>query len=142
MDRSALIRLLADLVLMMHVAFVAFVILGLVLIVWGGFRGWAWIRNPWFRSAHLAGIGVVVAQAWFGVICPLTTLEMSLRAQAGDVTYEGTFISHWLQQLLYYQAPPWVFVVCYTLFSGLVAGTWFGFRPMPFRSPPARAPKV
>ena len=85
---------------------------------------------------------MVVAQAWFGVICPLTTLEMSLRAQAGDVAYEGTFISHWLQQLLYYQAPPWVFVVCYTLFSGLVAGTWFGFRPMPFRSPPARAPKV
>ncbi len=138
MDRSATFRLFADLVLMTHVAFVAFVILSLALILVGGFRRWAWIRNPWFRLSHLVAIGVVVAQAWCGVICPLTTLEMWLRRQAGEVAYEGTFVSHWLHQLLFYQAPSWVFAVCYTVFGILVAGTWFGFRPRPFRAPSAQ----
>ncbi len=134
MDRSTLLRALADLVLVTHVAFVGFVIVGLLLIVCGGFRKWQWIRNPWFRLAHLAAIGLVVVQAWFGVICPLTTLEMWLRRQAGDEAYGGTFIAHWLQKLLFYQAPPWVFVVCYTVFGLVVVGTWIGFRPRPFRS--------
>ena len=130
--------LLADLVLMTHGAFVAFVIFGLVFVLLGGFRKWSWIRNPWRRLSHLVAIGVVVAQAWFGVVCPLTTLEMWLREQAGDITCEGTFISHWLHQLFFSQAPPWVFVVCYTLFGLLVAGSWFGFRPRPFRADMAR----
>jgi hypothetical protein len=133
MEHSATLRLLADLVLVLHVAFVAFVILGLVLILVGGVRRWAWIRNPWFRAGHLLAIGIVVGQAWMGVICPLTTLEMWLRERAGDLTYEGTFMSHWLHRLLFFQAPPWVFIVCYTLFGLLVIGSWFAFRPRRFR---------
>lgn len=57
---------LADLVLITHVAFVAFVLVGLLLILLGGMLGWGWVRNPWFRSLHLAGIGLVVVQVWFG----------------------------------------------------------------------------
>lgn len=139
MERSANLRLLADLVLITHAGFVAFVLFGLILIVIGGFRGWSWVRNPWYRLTHLAAIGVVTAQAWFGVICPLTTLEMNLRARAGEATYEGTFVAYWLQRLLYYEAPPWVFVVCYTLFGLVVAGSWFRFRPRPFRRGTPRA---
>jgi len=134
MDRNVILRIGADLVLLTHVAFVAFVVIGLLVIVGGGFRGWRWVRNPWFRSLHLGAIALVVGQAWLGVICPLTTLEMALRARAGDQTYGGTFIAHWLQQLLYYQAPPWVFLACYTGFGLVVAGTWIGFRPRPFRT--------
>lgn len=126
-------RTLADLVLMTHVSFVAFVIIGLFAILWGGAAGWRWIRNPWFRAVHLAAIAVVVVQAWLAVICPLTTLEMHLREKAGDATYDGAFIAHWLQKLLYYEAPPWVFVVCYTLFGLAVLGSWLKFRPRPFR---------
>lgn len=133
MDHSGTFRVLADLVLVTHVAFVAFVIFGLVLILVGGFRKWAWIRNAWFRAAHLLAIGIVVGQAWAGVICPLTTLEMWLRERAGDLTYEGTFISHWLHRILFFQAPPWVFVVCYTVFGLLVIASWFAFRPRSFR---------
>jgi hypothetical protein len=125
-------RTLADLVLITHVSFVSFVIVGLLVIIFGGFARWRWIRNPWFRAAHLAGIGLVVVQAWLGVICPLTTLEMYLRERAGDSTYAGTFIAHWLQKLLYYEAPPWVFVVCYTAFGLAVVGSWLKFRPRPF----------
>lgn len=139
MDRSAILQVVADILLMTHVAFVAFVIFGLLLIVCGGIRRWNWIRNPWFRLMHLVAIGVVVVQAWLGVICPLTTWEMSLREQAGVQSYGGTFIAHWLQELLYYEAPPPVFVVCYTLFGLVVVSTWFGFRPRPFRASTTRA---
>jgi len=125
-------RILADLVLITHVVFVAFVVLGLLVILGGGLAGWRWIRNPWFRAAHLAGIGLVVVQVWFGVICPLTTLEMYWRERAGDETYPGAFVAHWLQKLLYYDAPPWVFVVCYTAFGLTVIGSWVKFRPHPF----------
>src|SRR6267142_5094643 len=138
-------RTLADLVLITHVSFVVFVVVGLLAILCGGLAGWQWIRNPWFRAVHLAGIGLVVVQAWLGVICPLTTLEMSLREKAGDATYGGTFIAHWLQKQLYYEAPSWVFIVCYTLFGLAVVASWLKFRPRPFRqaqtpgSPPALA---
>ncbi|MGI9220210.1 MAG: DUF2784 domain-containing protein [Woeseiaceae bacterium] len=129
MESSFFFLLAADLVLMSHILFVAFVVVGLLLILIGKPLDWAWVRNPWFRIAHLAAIAVVVLQAWFGVICPLTTLEMVLRERAGDATYSGTFVSHWLEALLYYEAPAWVFAVCYTAFGALVVLSWFWVRP-------------
>ena len=121
--------LAADAVLLLHALFVAFVIAGLILIFAGKALDWSWVRNWWFRVAHLVAIGVVVVQAWFVVICPLTTLEMELRRQAGDATYGGTFISHWLESILYYRAPAWVFAACYTAFAALVVLSWFWVRP-------------
>jgi hypothetical protein len=126
-------RTLADFVLTTHVAFVCFVVGGLFLILCGGFLGWRWVRNPWFRMGHLACIGFVVIQSWLGLVCPLTTLEMHLREKSGDSTYSGSFIAHWLHELLYYQAPDWVFVLVYTLFGLAVLGSWFWFRPRPIR---------
>ncbi len=132
MTDQAFYEHLADLVLITHVAFVCFVVVGLLLILAGGSLGWRWVCNPWFRALHLAAIGVVVVQAWLGIICPLTTLEMNLRYLAGDETYSGTFIAHWLQKLLYYRAPWWVFTLCYSLFAAAVIGSWVRFRPRPF----------
>ncbi|GAB5451494.1 MAG: hypothetical protein Hals2KO_18220 [Halioglobus sp.] len=129
MTESALYLILADAVLVAHFLFVVFVVMGLAMIFVGYFRRWHWVRNLWFRLLHLAAIAVVVAQAWAGVICPLTTWEMALRARAGAETYAGSFIQHWLQSILYYSAPEWVFVLCYTLFGTLVAASWFIVRP-------------
>jgi|ERR1051325_5115690 hypothetical protein len=136
---ASVLRTLADVVLILHVSFVAFVVVGLLAILVGGACGWDWVRNPWFRALHLAGIGLVVVQAWLGIVCPLTTLEMFLREKAGDSTYSGTFIAHWLRKLLFYEAPAWVFVACYTAFGLAVVASWLKFRPRPFRShvPPA-----
>ena len=75
----------ADAVLLLHVLFVVFVVVGLVLILAGKLLSWAWVQNWWFRVMHLAAIGIVVLQSWIGVICPLTKLEMYLRGKAGDV---------------------------------------------------------
>ena len=128
-ESSAVYLFAADAVLLLHVLFVAFVIVGLVLIFAGKACNWTWVRNPWFRLAHLLGIVVVVIQSWFGAICPLTTLEMVLRARAGDAVYPGSFVAHWLEAVLYYRAPAWVFAVCYTLFGAVVVGSWFWVRP-------------
>ena len=119
----------ADLVLLLHVLFVAFVVLGLVAILVGKLRNWSWVRNLRFRVLHLLAIAVVVVQSWFGMICPLTTLEMWLRAQGGHAVYAGNFIAHWLNALLYYQAPQWVFAVAYTAFGLLVIISWFWVKP-------------
>lgn len=122
-------QLLADGVLLVHVAIVVFVIGGLALVVAGNQRGWAWVNAPWFRFAHLAAIGVVVAEAWFGVVCPLTRWEMDLRAKAGASVYGGSFIEHWLQRILYYDAPSWVFTLAYSLFGLAVVAAWWVFPP-------------
>ncbi|HSN51824.1 MAG TPA: DUF2784 domain-containing protein [Woeseiaceae bacterium] len=121
--------LAADAVLLLHVLFVAFVVAGLLLILAGGLLSWDWVRNWWFRVIHLGAIGIVVLQAWFGVICPLTRLEMTLRDKAGDTTYAGSFVSHWLEAILYYRAPAWVFAVAYTLFAIVVVMSWVWVRP-------------
>lgn len=122
----------ADALLFVHALFVAFVVFGLALIFVGGALRWAWVRNPWFRVAHLAAIGIVVLQAWAGMICPLTIWEMTLRERAGDITYAGSFIAHWLDAILYYQAPVWVFTVIYTVFATIVVASWIWIRPRGF----------
>ncbi|SFR76066.1 Protein of Unknown function [Marinobacter daqiaonensis] len=122
-------QLLADAVLTVHLGVVIFVVFGLGVILVGNLRHWRWVNHLWFRLLHLAAIGVVVAQAWLGVICPLTTLEMWLRGRAGKAGYEGGFIQHWMQELLYYEAPPWVFIVLYTGFGLLVLASWWWFPP-------------
>ena len=129
MQAGTFYRLAADLLLLAHVLFVGFIVFGLLLVVLGKLRSWHWVGNPWFRWAHLAGIGVVALQSWLGVICPLTTWEMSLRERAGEATYSGAFVAHWLEALLYYQAPVWVFVVCYSAFAALVVLCWFWVPP-------------
>ena len=130
MDQQLPYQLLADTVLALHVAIVLFVVAGLVLVVAGNVRHWRWVNRLWFRLMHLCAIAIVVTEAWLRVTCPLTTLEMWLRASAHSSTYSGGFIEHWLQRLLYYDAPPWVFTAGYTLFALLVAATWWYFPPV------------
>jgi hypothetical protein len=122
-------RLLADAVLVLHFGVVVFVVGGLLLIVVGNLLRWPWVNDGWFRVAHLLAIGFVATQAWLGKICPLTTLESWLRAKAGLAAYRQSFIEHWVQRLLYYEAPAWVFALAYTAFGLLVLLAWWYFPP-------------
>jgi len=122
-------QLLADVVLTVHVAIVLFVVGGLILIIVGNWCAWWWVNALWFRLLHLAAIATVAAEAWLGVVCPLTTLEMWLRTQAGVATYDGSFIKYWLQRVLYFDLPPWAFTVAYTLFCLAVIAAWWYFPP-------------
>lgn len=120
---------LADLALVVHAAYVLFVVGGQILIVAGWALGWWWTRHLVFRLLHLAAIGFVTLEAWFGVACPLTVFENALRARAGVAAYERSFVSHWLERLIFYAAPDWIFTVIYTVFAALVVLTWLAYPP-------------
>ena len=130
--------LLADAVLVVHAGIAAFVLAGPVLVVVGNRRRWRWANDLRFRVAHATAIAIVVAESWFGLACPLTMLEMRLRASAGEASYGGGFVEHWLHHLLCYSAPPWVFVAAYTVFACLVLMTWWYFPPRSKRFAPER----
>ena len=126
---ALLFRVLADSVLVLHMAIVLFVVGGLFLIILGNARGWPWVNRWPFRILHLAAIAAVVAESWFGLVCPLTTVEQWLRAQAEVPAYAGSFIEHWLHRLLFYEAPSWVFTLSYTAFGLAVLAAWCRYPP-------------
>ncbi len=124
-------RWLADGVLVLHVGFVAFVVLGLAAVWIGHGFGWHWVDRPRFRWIHAVAIGFVVAQAWLGASCPLTVLEHALRIRAGEPGLgqgEG-FVAGWLSRLLYWDAPAWVFTLAYSFFGLAVVATLKRFPP-------------
>jgi len=84
-------RALADLVLVFHLAFVLFVVLGGLLVL-------RWPRVAWLH-VPAAIWGVLIE--YTGWICPLTPLENSFRARGGEAGYSGGFIEHYIQPLLY-----------------------------------------
>lgn len=116
---------LADLILIVHFAFVLFVTSGLLLIWAGAARGWHWVRNFGFRVAHLAAICFVAVEAMIGMACPLTVWEAALRGAPAD----KSFVARWLHGLLFYSFPDWVFTAAYVVFALAVAATWRFVRP-------------
>jgi hypothetical protein len=84
-------RVLADLVLILHAAFVAFVMLGALLAV-------RWPRLAWVHvPVALWGAGI----EFLGGICPLTPLENHWRRLAGELGYPGGFVEHYVVAVLY-----------------------------------------
>lgn len=86
-----LYRMLADLVTVTHLVFIAFVAVGSLLV-------WRWPRLLW---PHLAVVAWAAAIVTVGFTCPLTPLEKRLRQQAGQSTYDGGFIDHYLDGVIY-----------------------------------------
>ncbi len=121
--------LLANLIVLVHFAWVAFLVFGLLAIVLGIAFRWGWVRNKWFRLIHLAMIAIVVGEAIAGVPCPLTIWEHRLRVSAGQTTFDGDFIAYWVHRLIFFEAEPWVFTVVYLAFGLLVLGTWIVAPP-------------
>ena len=121
--------LLADIILLVHFAFVLFVVGGLALVWIGALIGWRWVRAFWFRVAHLAAIAFVAGEALLGIWCPLTIWEDALRGVHG----EKSFIARWIHRVLFYEFPEWVFAAAYVLFALVVAVTWWLVRPTPIR---------
>lgn len=125
---------LADLLVVVHAAFVAFVVFGLVLIWVGLCFGWRWTRNPWFRIAHLIAIGIVAVEAIFGIECPVTVWERQLREAAGQPVSEASFVGRLLNNLLFYEdIPDWLIPTLHIGCGVLVLAT-FVLAPPRFRS--------
>ncbi len=86
-----LYRILADLVVIVHLAFVVFVL-------FGGLLALRWRRVRWL---HLPAVAWGAAVEFGGRICPLTPLEIWLRMQGGKSAYSSDFIEHYVFPLLY-----------------------------------------
>ena len=114
---------LADSVVVVHGVYIGIVVFGLLAILVGAMLRWKWVRNFWFRVIHLLMIGLVVFQALVGITCPLTTLERHLRHMGGQEVYSGSFIGHWVHELIFYEGEPWVFTLCYCIFGSVVLAT-------------------
>jgi hypothetical protein len=114
----------ADAIVALHVAYVGFVVLGLLAVLVGAALGWGWVRNLWFRLAHLTAIGLVALEAVFGIACPLTVWEGSLRRLAGRDAGEGTFVGRFLHALIFYEIPPWFEAALHIGFAVLVLATF------------------
>lgn len=88
-----LYRLAADGVLVLHAAFVLFVVLGGLLV----------LRRPRLAWVHLPAAAWGAAIEFWGWICPLTPLEQALRRRGGEAGYTGGFVEHYVVALLYPQ---------------------------------------
>lgn len=111
--------MLADLILLVHFALAAFVVLGLPLVWVGAWRAWSWTRNAVFRYAHAGAIVVIAAEALAGSICPLTRWEDTLRAG----TQGRSFVGRWVARLLYYDFPESAFTLIYVLYAAATLAT-------------------
>jgi hypothetical protein len=105
--------LLADALLVVHFLVAGFIVGGLILVWIGAAAGWTWIRDPWFRYAHLAAIVFVAAETLLGQACPLTLWEDALRGGARP----ESFVGRWVYRLLYYDAPEWLFAPLYAAWA-------------------------
>jgi Protein of Unknown function (DUF2784) len=106
-------RIAADALLVAHFLLAAFVTGGLLLVWIGAAAGWRWVRNPWFRAAHLAAIGIVALEALAGIACPLTVWEDLLRGGLQP----RSFVGRWVSALLYYDAPEDLFTSLYAVWA-------------------------
>jgi hypothetical protein len=84
-------RFAAELVILVHFAFVAFVVLGAVLVVF----------RPWVAFVHVPAVIWGAATELLGIVCPLTPLEQRLWRLAGETGYAGDFLDHYLTSILY-----------------------------------------
>ena len=122
---------LADAILLLHAAFVLFVVLGLPATWIGVALGKSFAFSPWFRGLHLAAIGFVVVETLLGYMCPLTTWEYALRGAQSDAGCIQRYVHAWL----FWRAPAWVFTAAYVSFGLLVAATWWRWPPTRARAP-------
>lgn len=117
-------------ILVLHFAIIAFNVAGCVLVPVGAWRGWRWVREFWWRLAHLVGFAVVAAQALAGQACFLTVWQADLEGGGAQVQ---PLVAGWIDRLIYLPLPLWVFAVAYVVVFLYVVALWLWVRPRPPR---------
>lgn len=112
--------MMSDLVLFLHGLWVLFILIGFPLAVL--------FRSRLLRLIHAAGLGFYLLLALTGWPCPLTFAEEAARQAAGQrgFSYEGSFLSAWVEKLLYGQSIPlWFFYLLAAAYLILVISSWW-----------------
>ena len=113
--------LTAEAVVLLHFAWIVFVVTGAF-----------WLRRlPRWRLVHLIAVIYSLGIEAFRWTCPLTHLEQALWRRAGEETYRGAFLTHYLETLIYMQAPQWLLVGVTVIL--LAVTIVFYSRPLPPR---------
>jgi hypothetical protein len=113
--------LLASLALVAHLLWILFVVFG----------GLVFLRFPWGRLVHLVAVGAALLMQWLELTCPLTLLEQEFLRQAGGTSYEGSFLIHYLERLVYPAIPLGV-ITALTVLLLVVTIVLLKVRPLRF----------
>lgn len=138
---------LADLMVVLHVAIIAYVLLGQLVIVFAAPLRWQPARNPWFRLTHLLVIAIVVWEQVNDIRCPLSVWEEQFRLLAGQATAaEATFMGRIMHQVLFYddipQNSPFFMVLYVSMFLIVMQGiVMYPPRMFRFRRRPTAVPE-
>ncbi|MDB5466513.1 MAG: hypothetical protein JWQ46_1275 [Phenylobacterium sp.] len=111
---------LAQTVLAIHLGVIAFNVFGLVAIPLGAWRDWAWVRVRWWRALHLVSMAVVALQAVLGRACFLTLWQDQLTGARA----EPPLIMRWVNSVIYWPLPIWVFAAAYLAVFAYVVVLW------------------
>lgn len=115
----------ATLILLVHFAVVAFNVFGLIAVPIGRLFGWEFVRGFWWRFAHVLSLAAVALQAVLGRACFLTIWENARRTDAGPSDVPP-MIASWINSVLYWPLPLWVFAAGYVgvLLYALMLWRW------------------
>lgn len=115
---------LGQTVLAAHLAVIAFNVAGLVLTPLGAWLGWRFVRIRWWRALHLASLAVTALQAALGRACFLTLWQGALTGASTE-----PLIARWVNGLIYWPLPVWVFATAYIAVFAYAVGLWFWVPP-------------
>ena len=118
---------MAELVLALHLAVIAFNVFGLVAIPLGAWAGWSFVRVRWWRLLHIASLAVVAVQAALGRACFLTIWQDGLE----QARTETPLLMRWVNSVVYWPMPMWVFTVAYGLVFAYVLALYRWVPPRP-----------
>jgi hypothetical protein len=139
---TLLADLAANVLAVIHLAFFLFIVGGMAAIILGPSRGLAWVRNPWFRVAHLLAIYLVLAEDVIGFQCPLNVLQWDARTAATGSAETNAGLGGLLDFLLYHTISGQVLKVMYACFGVIVLALFWivpprwKHRTAPVRSSP------
>ena len=111
---------LSQAILAVHLAVIAFNVLGLAVIPLGAALDLRWVRVRWWRALHLASWAVVAVQAILGRACFLTIWQDRLTGSAPA----PPLIERWVERLIYWPLPIWVFGAIYLVLFAMVIALW------------------
>ena len=121
------LSLVADFVLIIHFCIVFYVAFGLVALPIGCLKNYSWTRNTKLRVAHILLMGFITLEAILGITCPLTIIENTLR----QIEYQQSFFAYWISQLIYWDLPPYFFIILYSSCFVLSLVFWRAHPPKP-----------
>src|SRR5262245_29849720 len=118
-------QIAATLILLVHLAVVAFNVFGLVVIPLGRWLRWGFVHGFWWRFAHVLSLAVVALQAVLERACVLTIWGSALTTDAGPSDVPP-MIATWIDSVLYWPLPLWMFAAGYVgvLLYALLLWRW------------------